>query len=121
MNEKQKVRTFSDLEFNDHANVPNGVQAKLDLGNGFEISVVSMKDNEPSFGGLYGNASKGTYEVAMFHDGSMLPLASYDDVVGWQDKDAVTRLMREAQQNGLAWVKLLQEIRDESRRELELD
>ena len=121
MNETQKVRTFSDLEFNDHANVDNGIQAKLDLGNGVEISVVSMKDNEPQFGGLYGNASKGTYEVAMFHNGSMLPLASYDDVVGWQDEVAVTRLMREAQQNGLAWVKLLQEIREENRRELELD
>ena len=121
MNEKQKVRTFSDLEFNDHANVPNGVQAKLDLGNGFEISVVSMKDKEPQFGGLYGNASKGTYEVAMFLNGSMLPLASFDDVLGWQDADAITRLMREAQTNGVAWVNLLQEIRKEHNEELFAD
>tara|TARA_Y100001938_G_C8069098_1_gene422037 strand:- start:1425 stop:1790 length:366 start_codon:yes stop_codon:yes gene_type:complete len=113
MNEKQKVRTFSDLEFNDHANVPNGVQAKLDLGNGFEISVVSMKDKEPQFGGLYGNASKGTYEVAMFYNGSMLPLAKFDDVLGWQDEVAITRLMREAQTNGVAWVDLLNELKND--------
>ncbi|MBO89033.1 MAG: hypothetical protein CMP14_05885 [Rickettsiales bacterium] len=113
MNEKQKVRTFSDLEFNDHANVPNGVQAKLDLGNGFEISVVSMKDKEQQFGGLYGNASKGTYEVAMFLNGSMLPLAKYDDVLGWQTPVDITRLMREAQTNGVAWVDLLHELRND--------
>ena len=43
-------KTFSDLVFNDHANTPNGVQAKLDLGNNLEVSVVSMKDKEAEFG-----------------------------------------------------------------------
>jgi len=114
-------KTFSDLEFKDHANHADGIQARLDLGNGFEISVVSMKDKEKQFGGLYGNASAGTYEVAMFHDGSMLPLASFDDVLGWQDEVAITRLMREAQQNGVAWVNLLQEIRAEHNAELYAD
>ena len=114
-------KTFSDLEFNDHANHPDAIQARLDLGNGFEISVVSMKNKENQFGGLYGNASQGTYEVAMFHNDSMLPLASFDDVLGWQDEVAITRLMREAQQNGLAWVNLLQEIRLEHNAELYAD
>ena len=114
-------KTFSDLEFNDHANVPNGVQAKLDLGNGFEISVVSMKDKEEQFGGLYGNASKGTYEVAVFHNGNMTPLSVYDDVIGWQDEVAITRLMKEVHQNGVAWLKLLQEVRDEHNAELYAD
>ena len=36
-------KTFSDLVFNAHANVNGGVQAMLDLGNGLEVSVVSMK------------------------------------------------------------------------------
>ena len=121
MNETQKMRTFSDLEFKTHAHHANGIQARLDLGDGFEISVVSMKDKEQEFGGLYGNASKGTYEVAMFHDGSMLPLATHDDVLGWQDEVAITRLMGEAQKNGIAWVNLLQEVRDEYRKEMELD
>lgn len=114
-------KTFSDLEFNDHPNNPDGIQARLDLGNGFEISVVSMRNKEKQFGGLYGNASKGTYEVAMFHNDSMLPLASFDDVLGWQDADAITRLMREAQTNGVAWVNLLQEIRKEHNEELFAD
>ena len=113
-------KTFSDLVFESHANVADAIQARLDLGNGFEISVVSMKEKEKQFGGLYGNASVGTYEVAMYHNNSMIPLASFDDVLGWQDEVAITRLMGEAQKNGLAWVKLLQEIRDEHRKELEI-
>jgi len=108
-----KNRTFSDLEFTTHAHHADGIQARLDLGNEFEISVVSMKDKDKQFGGLYGNASKGTYEVAMFHNGTMLPLAKYDDVLGWQDEVAVTRLMGEAQKNGEAWVDLLHELRND--------
>ena len=121
MIETKNEKTFSDLEFSVHANHADGIQARLDLGNGFEISVVSMKDKEKQFGGLYGNASKGTYEVAMYPNNSMLPLASFDDVLGWQDEVAITRLMREAQQNGVAWVNLLQEIRAEHNAELYAD
>ena len=119
MNNQDK--TFSDLEFNDHPNTPDAVQARLNLSNGFEISVVSMKNKEQQFGGLYGNASKGTYEVAMFHNDSMLPLSAFDDVLGWQDEVAITRLMGEAEKNGETWVKLLQEIRDEHNAELYAD
>ena len=108
-----KNKTFSDLEFTTHASHDDGIQARLDLGNGFEISVVSMRDTDKQFGGLYGNASKGTYEVAMFYNDSFLPLAKYDDVLGWQDEVAVTRLMGEAQKNGEAWVDLLHELRND--------
>ena len=90
-------KTFSDLVFNDHANNPNGVQAKLDLGNNLEISVVSMKDKEPEFGGLYGSVTAGTYEVAVFHNNNMLPLSPWDDVVGWQTEEEVTNLMANLQ------------------------
>ena len=114
-------KTFNDLELTDHANVAGGIQAKLDLGNGFEISVVSMKEKEKTYGGLYGNASAGTYEVAVFHNDSMVPLSAFDDVIGWQDDVAISRLMKEINDNGLSWLNLLQEIRDESRKELELD
>jgi hypothetical protein len=108
-----KNKTFSDLEFKDHAHHADGIQAKLDLGNGFEISVVSMKNKAPVVGKLYGNASNGTYEVAVFHNDKMLPLAKHDDVLGWQDEVAVTRLMGEAQKNGVAWVDLLHELRND--------
>ena len=117
----RNTNTFNVLDFHPHAHVEGGVQAKLDLGDGFEISVVSMKEGERPFGGLYGNASAGTYEVAVFYNGNMTPLAKYDDVIGWQDEDAVTLLMRDIQNNGVAWLKLLQEVRDEYRAELLAD
>ena len=106
----QNYKTFADLEFNAHRNVPNGIQAKLDLGNGFEISVVSMLSGGY---GLYGDASEGTYEVAVFHNDDMTPLAKYDDVIGWQDEVAITRLMKEVQQNSISWLTLLKEIRND--------
>jgi len=94
-------KTFDDLEFKRHAVKAGGIQARLDLGNDLEISVVTMKDKDQSFGGLYGNASKGTYEVAVFRNDSMLPLASYDDVLGWQTKDDINKLMDNLQGDGV--------------------
>ena len=90
-------KTFSDLVFNAHANTPNGVQAKLDLGNNTQISVVSMTKREGEFGGLYGDVSAGTYEVGVFHNDSMTPLSPWDDVIGWQTEDEVTELMANLQ------------------------
>lgn len=88
---------FRDLTFNAHANVANAVQARLGLGNGIEISVVSMKGESSGFGNLYGNASVGTYEVAAFRANEMLPLSPWDDVVGWQTEAEITALMRKLQ------------------------
>jgi len=112
-----KDRTFDDLNFLPHGNHSNAIQARLDLGDGFEISVVTTTDGKH---GLYGHESAGTYEVAMFHNNSMLPLSVSDDVLGWQDSVAITRLMRDAQLNGVAWVKLLKELRVEWRKDLDL-
>ena len=97
----RKHYSFQDLKFNAHAVKADGVQARLDLGNGLQISVVAMKDKDQSFGGLYGNASKGTYEVAVFGNAySILPIASYDDVLGWQTKDDINKLMDNLQGDG---------------------
>ena len=90
-------KTFSDLVFNDHANNPDGVQAILNLGNDLSISVVSMKNSTTQYGGLYGDASNGTYEVAVFHNDSMLPLSPFDDVLGWQTEDDLNELMASLQ------------------------
>jgi hypothetical protein len=87
-------KTFKDLVFNAHANVNNGVQAKLDLGNDLEISVVSMKNGGY---GLYGDVTEGTYEVAVFQKDKMLPLSAFDDVIGWQSEEEVTLLMDKLQ------------------------
>ena len=118
MKDKKRLLDFSDLEFQPHAHVADGIMAKLDLGNDFEISVVSMKEKERTFGGLYGNASEGTYEVAVFYKNDMIPLCKFDDVVGWQDEAQVSKIMKEAQVNGVAWVQLLRDLREESEAEL---
>jgi len=86
-------KTFSDLVFNDHANNPDGIQATMGLGNDLNISVVSMKSKGTRYGGLYGDASNGTYEVAVFHLDNMLPLSPFDDVLGWQTEDDLNELM----------------------------
>ena len=113
-----KNKTFADLDFNAHRTTDNAIHARLDLGDGFEISVVTTTDGSSA---LYGNKLAGTYEVAMFHNDSMLPLSTCDDVLGWQDDMLITSLMLEAQRNGVAWVKLLKEIRTEWRKDLELN
>ncbi len=115
-------KTFNDLVFNPHANVPNGIQAMLDLGNNVEISVVSMKERDGQYGGLYGDASEGTYEVAVFHHNSMIPLSPFDDVIGWQTEDEISELMANLQGDlRPQFIANLYISRDESRAELELD
>tara|TARA_Y100000310_G_scaffold34832_1_gene32981 strand:+ start:346 stop:762 length:417 start_codon:yes stop_codon:yes gene_type:complete len=119
-----KTLGFGDLVFNAHANVNGGVQAKLDLGNNIEISVVSMKGEPQEFGGLYGNVSEGTYEVAIFHNDSMQPLSPWDDVIGWQTKAEITELMGKLQgkpQNIHSFIDQLHLAKSEKRSDLGLD
>jgi hypothetical protein len=94
MNDK---KDFNDLDFHAHRTTDNAVQARLDLGNNLEISVVSMKDKKPQFGGLYGSVAEGTYEVAVFHNNNMVPLSAWDDVVGWQTETEISKLMANLQ------------------------
>jgi hypothetical protein len=109
-------KTFNDLVFNPHANVNNGIQATLDLGNDIKISVVSMKERDGQYGGLYGDASEGTYEVAVFRNDDMIPLSPYDDVIGWQTEEEVTELMGHLQGDLYAqFVANLYITRDESK------
>tara|TARA_B110001454_G_C12702408_1_gene427159 strand:- start:483 stop:848 length:366 start_codon:yes stop_codon:yes gene_type:complete len=110
----KKNRTFSDLEFHTHAHQSNGVQARLDLGNNIEISVVSMKDKETEFGGLYGSVKAGTYELAVFHNNNMVPLSAYDDVLGWQTEDNINELMGNLQGDAEGFIAGLYVCRDES-------
>ena len=107
-------KDFNDLVFNAHANVKNGIQAKLDLGNDTTISVVSMRKKESEYGGLYGDASEGTYEVAVFHHGNMVPLSAYDDVIGWQTEGNIDGLMHSLQEDAEGFIAELYVCRDES-------
>jgi len=124
-----KLKGFDDLTFGQHGGFADGKarQARLTFGqrdkdnqDQFRISVVQNLNDGT---GLYGHIDDNTYEVAMwFQDrDTMLPLSVSDDVLGWQTPTDITRLMHQAILNDFAWVTLLQETRDEFRKELDLD
>ena len=123
-NTKTQLASFEDLEFNQHPCFPEGkaIQARLKFGSRdqFEISVVQNRGDGT---GLYGHEDDGDYEVAMWFDGrnTMLPLSLGDDVLAGQSPVDVTRLMHQAHLNDFAWVTLLHSLRDEHRKEMELD
>ena len=109
---------FDDLDFQPHRGTDDAVQARLDLQNGFEISVVA---NTGDGQGLYGNVADDLYEVAIFNDDGMIPLSVSDDVVGWQSPAQVSILMAKAQSEGSVWVNELIEDKAEFRKDLGLD
>ena len=118
------IKSFEDLCFQTHSGFADGKarQARLKFGSRdqFEISVVqNLKDGS----GLYGHIDDNTFEVAMWYDGrnTMLPLSISDDVLGWQTPVDISRLMMQAHLNDFAWVTLLHNVRDEHRKELELE
>ena len=113
-----KLLDFSDLDFQPHRGSADAVQARLDLGNDLEISVVANKGEGR---GLYGNVEDDLYEVAIYDNDGMIPLSVADDVLGWQSPAQVSNHMRDAQLNGDAWVDLLKKLRKDFRDDLDLD
>ena len=117
-----KVVTFDDLVFSQHGGFADGkaIQARLNFGSIFTISVVQNTGNGT---GLYGHENEGTYEVAMWADGwdDMIPLSLYDDVLAHQTPVAISLLMKNAMKNGVAWINLLRKLREDHRKELDLD
>ena len=82
------MRTFDDLKFKRHSVVGGGVMAKMELKNGYEISVVGGGQ------GLYGDGVK-TFEVAIFdRQGEMIYLSDHDQVLGYLSKDDVTEIIQ---------------------------
>ena len=112
------ILDFYDLDFQPHRGADDAVQAKLDFGNGLEISVVASKDGRR---GLYGSVEEDLYEVAIFNENGMIPLSPSDDVAGWQSPDQVSALMLKAQVEGSVWVDELIADKAEFRRDLGLD
>ena len=111
------AKTFADLVFEPHANDPTGIQARLDLGNGLEFSVISGN-------GCYGSVDAGTYEVAVYHNDEPLPLSPFDSVLGWRTEDELTELMGELQgkpEDIHAFIEQMHEHKEETRADLELD
>ena len=108
---------FNDLDFEPHRHA-DGVQAVLDLGNHFSISVVA---NNAEGQGLYGNVGDDLYEVAVFYKNDMVPLSPSDDVAGWQSPQQVSYIMAKVQSEGVYWLDELKESKREYRKELGLD
>jgi hypothetical protein len=80
------MKTFDDLVFKPHAMGRGAVQARMDLGNDIEVSVVGGP-------GLYGNGMT-SFEVAAFYKtlGKFVPFDN-DDVSGWNSKEEVTKII----------------------------
>ena len=81
------MKTFDDLVFKPHPIGRGAVQAKLDLGNDIEVSVVGGN-------GLYGNGTS-TFEVAAFYKTlrKFVPMPDGNDVSGWNSKKEVTKII----------------------------
>jgi len=81
------MKTFDDLVFKPHSIGRGAVQARLDLGNDIEVSVVGGP-------GLYGDG-KTTFEVAAFYKtlGKFVPMPGGDDVSGYNSKEEVTKII----------------------------
>ena len=81
------MKTFDDLVFKPHPIGRGAVQARLDLGNDIEVSVVGGN-------GLYGNG-KTSFEVAAFYKTlrKFVPMPDGENVSGWNSKVAVTKII----------------------------
>jgi hypothetical protein len=81
------MKTFDDLVFKPRPIGRGAVQAKLDLGNDIEVSVVGGD-------GFYGNG-KTSFEVAAFYKtlGKFVEFPDGDNVSGWNTKEEVTKII----------------------------
>ena len=81
------MKTFDDLVFKPHPMGRGAVQARMDLGNDIEVSVVGGP-------GLYGNGTT-SFEVAAFYItlGKFVPMEDGNDVSGWNSKEEVTKII----------------------------
>ena len=81
------MKTFDDLVFKSHPMGRGAVQARMDLGNDIEVSVVGGP-------GLYGNGTT-SFEVAAFYKtlGKFVPFDNGEDVSGYNSKEQVTKII----------------------------
>ena len=86
------MKTFKDLEFNEHPNHMGGVQAIVKFDNGYGASIVKTPH---TYGG-----DKGLYELAVLDSDGHLTYATpvTDDVIGYLRDIDVTDVMEKIQQ-----------------------
>lgn len=110
------MKNFDDLKFTYDESMRRWM-ASLTLENGYSFSVIAGND-DGAFQPFYGRYPD-TYEVAVFNpDGSWVPLALYDDVLGWQKPIDISKLMRQFHLDGKAHENLLIAMREENKKEL---
>jgi len=86
------MKTFKDLEFKQHPSAPYfNTQAEMKFDNGYGVSVITGK-------GAYSTETQ-PYEVAiLFNDSICYSTSLTDDVLGYQDEDMVTEIMKRVQE-----------------------
>ena len=86
------MKTFKDLEFNEHPNHMGGVQAIVKFDNGYGASIVKTPH---TYGG-----DRGLYELAVLDSDGHLTYATpiTDDVIGYLRDIDVTDVMEKIQQ-----------------------
>ena len=86
------MKTFKDLEFNEHPNHMGGVQARIQFDNGYGASVVCTPY---TYGG-----DKGLYELAVLDSEGNLTYATSvtNDVIGYLRPEDVTDVLAKIQQ-----------------------
>jgi hypothetical protein len=104
------MKSFKDLDFQEHARHTGVVYAKQKIGN-YVLWAFAMKDSDN--GEILGNQKKGTYEVCCLRGkDSFLPLTKEHDVLAVQNSSQINSLMKKMQTKGVkAWAKNLQDAR----------
>lgn len=107
------MKNFDDLKFTYDESMRRWM-ASITLDNGYRFSVISGND-DGMFQPFYGRYPD-TFEVAVFNEGgSFVPIGAYDDVLGWQDRNQVSSLIRQFEMDGQAHEDLLVAMREEKR------
>lgn len=109
------MKNFDDLNFTYDESMRRWM-ASLTLDNGYSFSVIAGKNED--YNPFYGRYPD-TFEVAVFNpDSSWVPLGAHDDVLGWQDRNQVSSLIRQFEMDGQAHENLLVAMREEKKKEL---
>ena len=81
---------FENLVFLSHPVIPDsGIMAKINLNNGKEVSVICGE-------GFYSSSRKGNRSsCTSVEDAASFEVMIDDEVLGWQSRDQITKLMKE--------------------------
>ena len=119
MEENKIYFTFDDLEFQEHPMINDfkkAIESPPEEEKGYETNMLSDLINHPhtqailNFGNGYGvsvifgtsfySNGRDTYEVGILFDGELTSNNPFEEqVIGWQTKDEVTKIMRKLQES----------------------